>query len=324
MEYKDYYRILNVPRSASEKEIKRAYRRLARELHPDKNPGDKAAEERFKEINEAQQVLTDPDKRHKYDRLGVQWQQWQRMGHSPADFNFGQWFASAPGATRVDYTDLKGHSGGTGPFSDFFRSIFGEPEVQSTMHWRQAQRRTQRGQDYEQPVEITLDEAYHGTSRLLDVDAKRLEVHIPPGVKTGSLVRVAGHGGRGTRGGPPGDVYLKVQVLPHQIFARDGDDLHCEVPVDLFTALLGGEVQVPTLKGTVQLKIPPETQAGRCFRLRGLGMPCLRDWSQHGDLFARVKVVLPQNLTPQEKELYETLAKLRSEGQTGNRRARVG
>jgi curved DNA-binding protein len=312
MEYKDYYQILGLPRSASEKEIKRAYRRLARQYHPDKNPDDKAAEERFKEVNEAHEVLADADKRRKYDQLGAQWQQWQRMGRDPRNFDFSQWFAGGPAATGVDYGDLDGLFGGRGAFSDFFRSIFGEAEVQPTMRWRQTQRRAQRGQDYEQPVQITLDEAYHGASRLLEVDGKRLEVRIPPGVKTGSMVRVAGHGGRSGKGGAPGDIYLKVQVLPHPVFEREGDDLHCEVTVDLYTALLGGEVRVPTLKGAVQLKIPPETQAGRSFRLRGQGMPCLRDWSQHGDLMARIKVLLPKGLTEQERELFAVLAKLRS------------
>jgi DnaJ-class molecular chaperone len=160
-------------------------------------------------------------------------------------------------------------------------------------------------------VEITLEEAYQGTRRLLEADGSRLQVKIPPGVKTGSRVRVAGRGGRGAGGGPAGDVFLRIKVLPHGIFERKGDDLACEVPVELYTALLGGEVRVPTLTGAVKLKIPPETQPGRSFRLRGRGMPVLRDAERHGDLFARVKVTLPQQLSEREMELFRELAKLR-------------
>ncbi len=311
MEYRDYYQTLGVPRNASEKEIKRAYRRLARQHHPDRNPGNKAAEERFKAINEAHEVLTDPDKRRKYDQLGARWQQWQRMGRDPGDFDFSQWFAGGPRRARTEYGDLDDLLGGMGGFSEFFRSIFGEAGAQPTMRWRQTQHRSRRGQDYEQPVEITLEEAYHGTSRVLEVGRDRLEVKIPPGVKTGSKVRVAGKGGPGIGGGSPGDVYLKIGILPHKNYEQKGDDLHCEIPVDLYTALLGGEVRVPTLGGAVQLKIPPETQSGRSFRLRERGMPNLRNPAQHGDLFAKVRVVLPQQLSEREKDLFRELAALR-------------
>lgn len=313
MEYKDYYKILGVPRSASEKEIKRAYRRLARQYHPDRNPGDKNAEERFKEINEAQEVLSDVDKRQKYDRLGAQWQQWQRMGRDPRDFDYSQWFAGG-GSSRMHAEwggDLDDLFGGTGGFSDFFRSIFGGMGGQPTARRQYAQARVRRGQDYEQPVEITLEEAYHGTACVLDVGGSRLEVRVPQGVKTGSKVRVAGKGGAGMGGGQPGDILLKIKVLPHGTFVRKGNDLHCEVSVGLYTALLGGEERVPTMETPVRLKIPPETQTGRSFRLRGQGMPHLRDPKRRGDLFARVKVTLPQHLSEREKELFQELAGLR-------------
>jgi len=313
MDYKDYYQILGVPRSASEKEIKRAYRRLARQYHPDKNPDDKAAEERFKEINEAHEVLADADKRGKYDRLGAQWRQWQHMGYDPRDFDFGQWRAGgAPRHGRAQYGNPDDLFGGSGTFSDFFQSIFGGGMGgQPRMRWQQTQPQNRRGQDYEQPVEITLEEAFQGTSRLLEGGGRRLEVKIPPGVKTGSKVRISGQGGAGPGRGPAGDILLRVQVLPHQVFEREKDDVHCEVPVELYTALLGGEVRVPTLTGTVRLKIPAETQNGRSFRLRGQGMPHLRDPDHRGDLFARVKLALPQQLSEQEKELIRELAKLR-------------
>ena len=315
MEYKDYYKILGVDRNATQKEIKQAYRRLARKYHPDVNPGDPSAQERFKEINEAYEVLSDPEKRRKYDQLGASWHQWQRMGGRPQDFDWSQWFTWPEGGrvhvrygTMEDLGDLFGDLGG---FSDFFQRIFGGmgggPRVR-TETWGTAAR---RGQDIEQEVEITLEEAYHGTTRLIQVTGRRLEVKIPPGVKTGSRVRIAGEGGMGIGGGPRGNLYLRVKVLPHPIFERRGDDLHCEVDVDLYTALLGGEVRVPTLKGDVMLKIPPETQNGKTFRLKGLGMPHLKDAHRRGDLYARVQIRLPERLTEREKELFRQLARLR-------------
>jgi len=313
MEYKDYYRILGVDRNATEKEIKQAYRRLARKYHPDVNPGDKEAEERFKEINEAYEVLSDPEKRRKYDQLGASWQQWQRMGGNPRDFDWSQWFSREwpGGRVHVEYGDL-GDLFGEGIFSDFFRAIFGDVGTRPRARWWEARPRYARGQDYEQPVEISLEEAFRGTKRVLEKDGRRLEVTIPPGVRTGSRVRIAGQGGPGVGGGRPGDLYLKVTVLPHPIFKRQGDDLHCEVPVDLYTAVLGGEVRVPTLEGDVMLKIPPGTQGGQTFRLRGKGMPNLRNPRQRGDLYVKVQVQVPQNLSQRERELFRELAKRRS------------
>ena len=313
MEYKDYYRILGVDRNATEKEIKQAYRRLARKYHPDVNPGDKEAEERFKEINEAYEVLSDPEKRRKYDQLGASWQQWQRMGGNPRDFDWSQWFSREwpGGRVHVEYGDL-GDLFGEGIFSDFFRAIFGDVGTRPRARWWEARPRYARGQDYEQPVEISLEEAFRGTKRVLEKDGRRLEVTIPPGVKTGSRVRIAGQGGPGIGGGRPGDLYLKVTVLPHPIFKRQGDDLHCEVPVDLYTAVLGGEVRVPTLEGDVMLKIPPGTQGGQTFRLRGKGMPNLRNPRQRGDLYVKVRLQVPQDLSQRERELFRELAKRRS------------
>jgi curved DNA-binding protein len=306
MEYKDYYKTLGVDRNAEEKEIKKAYRKLARQYHPDVNPGDKAAEERFKDINEAYEVLSDPDKRHKYDQLGSSWQQWQRTGRDPGGFDWSQWSSGAqPGGVRVEYRDL----GDLGDlfrgrdFSDFFQSIFGGMGA--------PQARPRRGQDYTQPLEITLEEAFQGTARMIQKDGRRLEVKIPPGVRTGSKVRVAGEGSPGIAGGTSGDLYLEVNVLPHSVFEREGDDLHCEVPVNLYTAVLGGEIKVPTLSGDVILTIPPETQGGRTFRLRGKGMPNLRNPKKHGDLYAKLRIQTPRKLTQREKELFRELASLR-------------
>lgn len=304
MEYKDYYKILGVDRNADQKEVRKAYRRLARQFHPDVNPGDRSAEERFKEINEAYQVLSDSEKRQKYDQLGSSWRQWQRMGGDPSGFDWTRWSAGQPGRVHVQYGDLNEILGGLGGFSDFFQAIFGGAPQGS---WHTAPR---QGQDYEQEVEITLEEAFRGTTRVLSKDGRRLEVKIPPGVATGSRVRIAGEGGEGYGGGK-GDFYLRVKVAPHPRFRREGDDLHIELPVDLYTSLLGGEVRVPTLKGDIMLKIPPETQSGKAFRLQGQGMPHLKDSQKRGDLYVKVQVRLPQKLTPRERGLFEELKGLR-------------
>lgn len=306
MEYKDYYKVLGVDKKASEQEIKKTYRRLARQYHPDVNPGDKSAEARFKEINEAYEVLSDPEKRKKYDELGSSWRQWQRQGGDSRGFDWSQWYAGgqpAGGSTRVEYGNLEDLLG-----SDFFRAIFGG--MGGAGYGRQP--RGRRGQDYEHPVEITLEEAYSGTKRRLQMDDRRIEVTIPPGVDTGSRVRISGKGGTGRGGAPTGDLYLRISVLPHRTFERRGSDLYCQVPIDLYTAVLGGEVMVPTLKGRVALKIPPETQGGKRFRLKGLGMPNLRNPKAKGDLYAEVGIVLPRDLSKQEKELFAQLAALRS------------
>jgi len=315
MEYKDYYKILGVDRNASEKEIKRAYRQLARKWHPDVNPGDHTAEERFKEINEAYEVLSDPEKRRKYDELGANYQQWQRSGGRPGDFDFSQWFAGAPGGGRVrveygDLSDLFGGQAGGGGFSDFFQSIFGGMGSGARVH-EEAWAGVGRGRDLEQPVQISLEEAFAGTTRLLRTNGRTLEVKIPAGVRTGSRVRIAGEGAPGRGGAARGDLYLVIEVLPHPRFKVEGDDLRTEVPVDVYTAVLGGEVAVPTLKGQVLLKIPPETQGGKVFRLRGQGMPRLGDPKSRGDLYAVVVIQVPQRLSEREKELYRELAQLR-------------
>ncbi len=320
MQYKDYYNILGVDKNASEKEIKRAYRKLARQHHPDVNPGDKAAEERFKDINEAYEVLSDAEKRQKYDQLGSSWQQWQHTGRDPGGFDWSQWFSQAQqgqpagGRVRVEYGDLGDlFGGGAGGFSDFFQSIFGGMGAPRTAQTGRRQARPRRGQDYVQPVQITLEEAFQGTTRMIQKDGRRLEVKIPPGVKTGSKVRVAGEGGPGIGGATSGDLYLEVKVLPHATFEREGDDLRCEVPIDLYTAILGGEAKVSTPSGDVMLKIPAGTQGGRTFRLRGKGMPNLRNPQKHGDLYATLRIQVPRKLSQKEEKLFRELVSLRQD-----------
>lgn len=320
MEYKDYYQILGVPKNASEQEIKKAYRKLARQYHPDANPDNASAEERFKEINEAHEVLSDPEKRKKYDQFGAQWKNFSHGGGNVDDF-FRQWGGSRPrgGAyTRTvspeEFEQMFG--GGLGGFSDFFESLFGMGARQAggqSPFGGQAGGYVQpsRGQDIEQPVEISLEEAYKGTTRVLQQDGERIEVKIPPGVKTGSRVRMAGKGTPGPGGGPRGDFFLRVQVLPDPRFTRDKDDLRVKVPVDLYTLVLGGEVQIPTLDRPVVLTIPPGTENGKVFRLRGLGMPTLRDPDKRGDLYAVVDVQLPRDLSEEEKELFQKLQQMR-------------
>jgi DnaJ-class molecular chaperone len=322
MDYKDYYQILGVKKAATEKDIKLAYRKLAKELHPDKNPGNKQAEARFKEVNEAYEVLSDPEKRGKYDTLGQNWTQYEQMQRSGA--GGGQpfdWSSMAGGqaggggyrtVTQEELQDLFGDGGG---FSDFFRTFFGGAGggAGGSPGAGRAAGRGRRGADLEQPVTVTLEEAFNGSQRLLesteaDGKVRRLEVKIPAGVKDGQRIRMGGQGGAGAGSGPRGDLFLAISVQPHAVFQREGDDLRAELPVDMTTLVLGGELSVPTLKGTkLSLKVPPETQNGNVFRLGGQGMPAMADASRRGDLFVKVRAVLPTNLTPKEKQLIEEL-----------------
>jgi curved DNA-binding protein len=301
MEYKDYYKVLGVDRSADENAIKRAYRKLALKYHPDKNPGDKQAEEKFKELNEAYEVLGDSEKRAKYDQLGASYRQWERMGRGSGDFDWSQWAGGVPGgATRVEFGDLGDLFGGG--FSDFFNAIFGGAMPGGA---RRAGGSNQ-GRDVRQKLSISLAEAYTGGSRRVAIDGRKLDVKIPAGAQTGTRIRLSGQGARGARGA--GDLYLDVEVLPDKRFERKGDDLHTETDVDLYTAVLGGETKVPTLEGDVVLTIPAGSQPGQTFRLKGRGMPRLRHKDEHGDLFVRLNVVIPTKLNPEERELFEKLA----------------
>ena len=296
MDYKDYYAVLGVGRGADEKEIKSAYRQLALKYHPDKNPD---SEEHFKQINEAYEVLGDPEKRSKYDRLGSSYRTWERAGSAPGGFDWSQWSYGGPGGTRVEVGDIADLLGGGG-FSDFFNSVFGMG----------AQARSRlKGRDLEQPITISLVEAYSGTTRTFSRDGRKFEVDIPPGAKTGTRVRISGEGERGAE--KPGDLYLKVRVQDMPGIERKNDNLVTETETDLYTAVLGGEVEVSTPGGPVVLTIPAGSQPGRTFRLRGRGMPNLRDPKKHGDLLARLKVTLPEKLSAEERKLFDQLVKLR-------------
>ncbi len=288
MEYKDYYKILGVNRKASAEEIRSAYRKLAMKYHPDKNPGDKKAEERFKEINEAYQVLSDDKKRAHYDRLGSAYSSWQAGGRPSGDFRWDEWSSSPGFSGGLD--DFFGEGG----FSDFFRTIFGE-----------AARASARQQGYQQEVEISFQEAWQGTTRQLQTNGRKLQVRIPAGVKTGSKVRVAGAGPNGV------DLYLVIRVEEDSRFQRDGDDLRTTAPVSVFTLILGGEAEVETPAGKVKLRIPAGTQPDQVFRLAGRGMPHLKDPKKKGDLYVKLKVQVPKHLSAKQRELIEEASRLK-------------
>jgi len=303
MDFKDYYEILGVPPEADEKAIRKAFRQLARKVHPDVNPGNKEAEEKFKTINEAYQVLSDVEQRKKYDELRVQYQQWQQTGGRQQDFDWQNWSAQPDQGRRVQYAsseDLEDLFGSASPYSDFFTNIFGQARRSGRGSGRRSTPSPRRGRDVEYEVDLTLEEAFHGAERLLEIDGHRIKAGIPAGVRTGSRVRLAGQGEPGQNSGPAGDLYLIVRVLPNETFEREGDNLHLEALVDIFTAIAGGEIHIPSLERPLILKIPARTNAGRSFRLRGKGMPHLGDPKTRGDLFARVRLVLPDPLTDQE------------------------
>ena len=305
--YKDYYDVLGVSRGASDKDIKKAYRKLARQFHPDVNPGDKASEDHFKDINEAYEVLGDTEKRARYDQLGSQYQQWQHMGGQgsvPWDDLMRQAGAGNAQGGRVEFGDDMNGAG----FSDFFDMLFGANRARQT---RTQQRAPIKGRDLEHEVAISLAEAYSGAERRLNVDGKRITVKIPAGARTGTRVRLSGKGSPGYANGQPGDLYLVVNVMDDPRYERKEDDLYGQLPIDIYTAVLGGEVTVPTLEGSVRLKIPGGTQSGQKFRLAGKGMPHLRQPQHHGDLYVTVMIQAPENLSDEERQLFQKLADLR-------------
>ena len=298
---KDYYKTLGVSRSATEKELKQAYRKLAKKYHPDANPDNPNAEAKFKEINEAYEVLSDKEKRETYDRFGTVNPQQVPWGAGATPNGNGQYTYTG---SNVDFGDL----------GDIFGSLFGrrggagDPRTSNVgSPFGSASARPQRGQDIEQKVAITLQEAYMGATRLITKGERTVRVNIPAGAKTGTKVRLSGEGDSGFGSGQAGDLYLIVEVEPDSTFERDGDDLSVEVKVDMFTVLLGGTVEVPTLGRPINLKIPAGTQAGRKFRLAKKGMPLLNQTDKHGDLYARIVVTVPESLTDEQRELVEQL-----------------
>jgi curved DNA-binding protein len=300
MNIQDYYKVLGVARDADEASIKKAFRKLARQYHPDHNPNNPQAEAKFKEINEAYAVLSDPDKRAQYDRFGKDWEHYQQAGGA-GGFDWSRYGGNPNMRYSGNMDDLFGGMGGASGYSSFFETLFGGQMG--------GQGRPTRGRDLEQPVQVTLAEAYQGSSRILEQGGQRREFKIPKGVKTGSKIRLTGAGGKSPNG-QAGDLYVVVEVQPDPRFERQEDDLYTEFDLPLYTAILGGKVSVPTLDGPVQLTIPPRTQNGRKFRLGGKGMPRLKQPEQSGDLYATAKVILPLQLSDEEESLFRQLQSL--------------
>ncbi len=322
MEYKDYYKTLGVKKTATQDEIKSAYRSLARKHHPDMNPDDPTAEDRFKDINEAYQALSDPEKRKKYDQFGSQYQQYQNTGGRPEDFNWGQWSQQPSGSgsyrsmSQEEFGQMFGGGGGLGGFSDFFETLFGGGlggfGSRGGSARQQTQPRPQKIKDVQHPIDITLEEAYSGTTRTLSfTDDRKIEARIPPGVKTGARIRLSGQVQSANTNTQAGDLYLKINILPHKTFTRDGNDLRLTLPIDLYTAVLGGEISVPTMNNPVRLTIPEGTDSGKVFRLKELGMPLLKNPDTHGNLYVTVEITLPKHLTQAEKDKFDELRKMR-------------
>jgi curved DNA-binding protein len=308
MEYKDYYKILGVDKKATTAEIKKQYRKLAQKYHPDRNPDSKTAEDKFKDISEAYEVLRDDKKRAKYDQLGANWKQQQ---HADPGFDFSQWAQQGGGRSyQGSFDDVFGDS----EFSDFFNSFFGGG-FGGSRFGRQGGARPQRtrmkGQDYEAQLNISLTDAYHGASTLLNLDGNRIKVNLKPGIKSGQTLRVRGKGAASPTGDEPGDILLKVNVNNNTAFDVKGNDLYLDVKVDLYTAILGGKITINTMSKPISISIPKETPNGKVLRLKGKGMPVYDKPGEFGNLYARIIVELPKNLTEKETALFEELKKLR-------------
>ncbi len=315
MEYKDYYKILGVEKTATTDQIKKAYRKLARQYHPDVNPNDATAEQKFKEVNEANEVLSDAEKRQKYDQFGADYQRYEQAGaggagRGPGGFDWSQYAQGNQGGNPFGGFGGGASFGEGEDFSDFFSSLFGG------MGGSAGSGRSTRpgaGQDYQAELELTLEEAYHGGPRTITVQGKNLRLTIHPGVADGQTIRLRDQGGPGRNGGPSGSLLITFRIVPDARYVRTGDDLTQDVPVSLYRALLGGSQTVETLSGTVKINIKPESTNGTRLRLRGKGFPIYRQEGKFGDLYLRLNVQLPQNLTDQEKDLIKQLAQLRGE-----------
>lgn len=300
MDYKDYYKILGVDKKASQEDIKKAYRKLAVKYHPDKNKDNKAAEDRFKEVNEANEVLSDPQKRKKYDELGENWRQYEHAGGRPGGGRRSN--GQGPFTYEGDFGDFFGQ-GGSG-FSDFFEQFFGggmgggRPGSSRSANFK--------GQDYQSEMEISLDEAYHGANRLIELENEKLRISTKPGAYEDQLLRIKGKGGKGNKGNH-GDLYVRIHVTPHPNFTRKGDDLYSTQTIDLYTAVLGGSTIVNTLSGQVKVKIASGTQNGKTIRIKGKGMPVYGNTDMFGDLYVQLQIHIPEVLTDRQRELFEQL-----------------
>jgi len=299
---KDYYKILGISKTAKEGEIKKAYRKLAIKYHPDKNPGNKQAEEKFKEINEANDVLSDPEKRKQYDQFGENWSQFQ--GASGQAYRDASRNRQGGGQQyTMNEEDFQNSFGGN--FSDIFENMFGQRQGRN---WKDAYAQQHfSGQDYNAELEISLEESYHGTAKQFSVNGSPMTIKLKPGIKDGQALKLKGKGGPGTQGGPPGDLYLTIHVKHHPFFERKGDDLYFDAHIGLYTAVLGGKAEIRTLDGLIKIDIPEETQNDKVLRLKGKGMPGYDHPNKKGDLYIKIKVDLPTHLSSREKELFKEL-----------------
>lgn len=307
MTYKDYYKILGVANTATQDEIKKAYRKLANKYHPDKTRGDKAAEEKFKDINEANGILSNPEKRKKYDQFGADWKQYEDTGQQPGGFDWSKYTGGRGGKERTmsqeEFSAMFGDEG----LGNIFETIFGQPGG-----GRGGRRsRARKGEDLEAETTLTLEEAFHGSTRLLKIHDQTIKVTLKPGIADEQVLRVAGKGGRGSNGGSHGDLYITVRIAPHSEFQRRGNDLYCERQVSLYTAMLGGKARIKTMKGSVDVDITRETPNGKVLRLLGLGMPVYGTKNEFGNMYVTVMIQLPDHLTEQEIELFRKLSTLR-------------
>ncbi|HXS37673.1 MAG TPA: J domain-containing protein [Flavipsychrobacter sp.] len=306
MDYKDYYKVLGVDKKATQDEIKKAYRKLAIKYHPDKNPEDKKAEEKFKEINEAYDVLGDPEKRKKYDELGENWKYYQQQGGNPNDFDFSQWAnrgntGRQGGNFRTEY-----FTGDENQFSDFFETLFGH----GASGFGNTRHRTykMKGDDLQAETEITLEEAFNGTTRQINIGSEKLNLKIKPGIPDGQVLRMKGKGNPGINGGENGDLFITIRIQKHPHFERKENDLYFDEPLDVYTAILGGKLPVRTIDKTLNINIPAGTDSDKTFRLKGMGMPLFNNPSQRGDAYVRVVIKVPKNLSQHEKDLITQLA----------------
>ncbi len=305
MEYKDYYKILGVEKSATPEDIKKAFRKLAVKYHPDKNKDDKKAEEKFKEVNEAYEVLSDPEKRKQNDAFGENWKYSQANGGIDGFVGAGQ-PGSGGNNRQGSPEEFADKYGSEGNFSAFFESLFGHRAGQGN-------RASRKGQDYQAEMLMNLEEAYHGTERLLNVNGQQLRIKLKPGIRHEQTIRLREKGGPGLGGGPNGDILITIKVEENSYFERKGDDLYVTLPVDIYTAVIGGKTTVKTLKGEIKLDIPPKTDSGKVLRLKGLGMPVYDKAGEYGNLYVKVELHLPSALSEKEMELFRQLAQLNTQ-----------
>lgn len=303
MDYIDYYKTLDLTKSATEADIKKAYRKAARKYHPDLNPNDKEAEKKFKEINEANEVLSNPENRKKYDKYGKDWKhadEFEKAGYNP-----NQQQGSRQQQSNYDYSDFSGGDFSGGDFSDFFNSMYGSARSGRTQS-------KYRGQDFNAELQLDLASAYTTHKQNLAVNGKNIRITIPAGVENGQIIKIAGHGGPGANGGPNGDLYITFTIENNSDFKREGNNLYADVDLDLYTAILGGEIFVNTFDGKVKIKVPEETQAGTKVKLKGKGFPVYKKENQFGDLYITYKLKVPTKLNQKEKELFQELSKIRN------------